>query len=528
MCVISTRSSLNLQRANRVLAAAAAILLTTAILKLIALLRPPAGRITADAVIHFLTKREVALLAGISELLLAYVLMAWTCVYSRVYLLWMFCLCAIVYHVGAAMLPAAAGCSCLGLAETWMGSSRSELLSLLLLLVLVGLGALALRNGAGLAVDSTMAARGKLFFLGFAIILVPIKEGQAASVAVTGVFSYVPEEGQSVEKPFTAQLDREALLLKHQTPNAGPYVPSGPCDIITRIDLETITSHSKCQGLTREVVRLDDARFAYELGNCGATLSTAVFLTLKLQALFPDGELRGERRLAPTQATIGLPFSLVTIGRWRYEGDNADRQLRCDVIVDAKLLRSWPSSPLLLEELLIDKDRMRHERFMLERYKPGMVIERLRWGKLTNVADVTFATLFEAERLDLIPQRDPLSPTRSRKSWIRVVINEVREAANPVPAILPIRGEEIYVTETRLRDRQRGISFVVYRTNAVESPAINAAAMADFERRKQAADKRARAQRIRKLFTVILAVIIFLSPFGLAKVRRKSAEPRRS
>lgn len=512
------------RRGNKIFAVAAAFLVVTAILKLIAVFELPAVEIKPDAVIFFLTKREAMLLAGILEVLIAYVLTVNSCVMTRACLLWMFCLVALVYHAGVILLPDADGCACLGLMETWIGDRSSELISLTMLLLLAALGVLAIRSGKAQVYSAKKCSTKSLIIISGYFLSTNIHYLDA-SVEVKGKYHYISEHGRPIDKYFNAEFDRDTLVIQYVTVDAGPYVQGGPCTNVTRIDPSIITTHTRCQGIIFETLRLDDANLSYELGNCGTDIATALFLTLKVEALFPLGKKSGERRLAPTQATIGLPLSLVTIGKWKYEDAAPDVQLFCDIIIDKQLLKIWPSSPFLFEELRTDESRMRRERYLLSRYKSGMVVEKLRWGKLTNVSGITFASRFEAERQHLIFHRDIRLQTELRRSWIRVLIDDVREKTDSLRTIFPLRGVDIHVTETRLRDSQRGISFVAYRTNFVESPAITDEAMVDFARRQQSADERAKLLRSKKLFTIILILLVFLMPIILVIIKRHRYTP---
>ncbi len=459
------------------------------------------------------------LVAGLAEMLLSRVLTVWTCPKCRAYLLWLFCLVAIIYRGGLLIIHRSGGCSCLGIATLWIGPNLADWLSLLLLLVLAGLGALALRRGSDQRADTQTTACGRAIVLLFAIILSFDTHGQAGSVAIKGVYTYVPEQGQLTETRFDALLNREEMLLTYEQPNGGHYVP-GPCIVTTRLDRDTNITHSLCRGQAIELVRMENATLSYEHGNRVTDLETAVILAIKVTSLFPLNDNEGQRRLAPTQGAIGLPLSLATIGRWKYDRGDNGLQLHCDVMIDPALLKSWPKSHLLSIDLRMDENQMRRERLALSRYKAGTLIEKLRWSRFTNVADVIFALQFEAERSHFILQRDPLLPIRVKKSWIQLVIHEVQTTDEPVPQILPIRAAEIHVTETRLQDRPRGIEFVLYKTNVVYSPSISESALVDFERRKKMVDDEAWALLIRKTVTAMILASILLTPVVMSWVMR--------
>lgn len=114
----------------------ATILLGTAALKAALFLQLPLDASRPDAVIGFLTKREVLVLAALFEVEIARSLFAsGSGRKSGLYLLW-FCTAASVYQVGL-MATGQDGCSCLGvLSREAVSPELSRWLPKLLLLVL--------------------------------------------------------------------------------------------------------------------------------------------------------------------------------------------------------------------------------------------------------------------------------------------------------------------------------------------------------------------------------------------------------
>ena len=504
------------------------VLLVTAILKIIYAIRIPVASIRPDVVVNLFTNREVLLLAGLFEAVIATLLIKSHSVRSSAALILYFSACASAYQLGLIFqgnLP----CSCLGVATDWLGAGTTTVVSRLMLVGMWIFGVVLLaythrsqrRHGAPL---SSVAC---LPFLVLLFLLETSRESPAAPIAAEGELTWIARTTNVTSRAFRVVFDTDTLKLVSLNPNAGPK--GGDCTEISFIDKKVVADVLQCGGSDRQRrfvgVSLNSAEGTWALGNCPDSLTSWVFLTLRCSELFPTGQ--ATRRLASPSTTVGEPLSVLTEASYEFSRQTDREELTCDLLVRDTLRKGWTESPFVTPEKL-DRTELEQEKRNLAQYADGFVLERMSFSRFTNVAGFRFPML--AESTLYAPQRTNVATSGKASqpvATVKLVLTNITYPTEETFALLPLKGP-MTVGDGRLRDQKLHLYGCHYQTNQLTSFEITAGARSAFAVEVQKAREKMRAEQIKRLFTAILAALVVGIPGAIFLLQRWKGERGKS
>jgi len=326
------------------------------------------------------------------------------------------------------------------------------------------------------------------------------------------------------------RFDKEALLIKEVPPLPSSmvqrYAIPAPCTNFLYVTKEVLMIMIRCRnGIVG--IGFDRPAYAWELGNCGDTLQSCVFLALRSEELFPG--LSGRRRLAPPWTATGHALSLILEAKYAWKNKSRpDQELTCTVVVSGKLKRTWRKSNLRGIVVTSRPDFLREEEASIAPYRDGFTNGIIRFTRFTNVAGLYFPTHCEFTEFSPVPYRGTTRAGKSGKAWSKKILlfDHIRTSLAPIQ-ILPIEAKVIDVTDRRLFDFDLGISMASYRTNKVTSFEISPLARRNFELRREKARKALQTQRIKKLLLTGFITVLLLGPIiiGILQYKRNRRNP---
>ena len=512
--------------------AVGAILVVTAGLKLWYLMTTPLGHLVhPDPVLAVFTHREALLSAAFLELIVAYHLFrsqeAWQ---AGAWLLY-FSIVMTLYQVGL-LLTNTNKCGCLGAASSLTGERRALWISRAFLLIfwLLSFFLLFQRHRNSNPVHKSqhafrIVAIGPLFLVSLFGIFSGFSVQGGQTIHAIGHYYRTNYTGFTEVQDCEVRFDKEALLIKEVPPLPSSmvqrYAIPAPCTNFLYVTKEVLMIMIRCRnGIVG--IGFDRPAYAWELGNCGATLQSCVFLALRSEELFPG--LSGRRRLAPPWTATGHALSLILEAEyvWKNKG-RPDQELTCTVVVSGKLKRTWRKSNLRGIVVTSRPDFLREEEASIAPYRDGFTNGIIRFTRFTNVAGLYFPTHCEFTEFSPVPYRGTTRAGKSGKAWSKKILlfDHIRTSLAPIQ-ILPIEAKVIDVTDRRLFDFDLGISRASYRTNKVTSFEISPLARRNFELRREKARKALQTQRIKKLLLTGFIAVLLLGPIiiGILQYKR--------
>jgi len=513
------------------------ILVITAGLKLWYLMTTPLGNLVhPDPVLTVFTHREALLLAVFLELFVAYQLSrsqeAWQ---AGAWLLY-FSIAMTFYQVGL-LLTCTNKCGCLGAASSLTGERSALWISRTLLLVFWLLSFFLLfrrhRNPNPMHKSQRnvrVGALGPLFLVSLFGIFSGLSARGGQTIHAIGHYCYTNYTGFTEAHDCEVRFDKKTLLLKEVPPLpssvAQRYAIPAPCTNILYVTKEVLMRMNRCRnGII--VVGFDRPAYAWELGNCGATLQSCVFLALRCEELFPG--LSGRRRLAPPWTATGHALSLILEAKYAWKNKSRpDQELTCTVVVSGKLKRTWRKSNLRSPVLTRHLDLMRKEEASIAPYRDGFTNGIIRFTRFTNVAGLNFPTHCEFTMFSPVPYKRAIRAGKSGKVWSKntLLFDHIRTSSAPIQ-ILPIEAKQIDVTEYRLFDFDLGIPEALYRTNRLASFEISPLARRNFELQREKVRKALQTQRIKKFLLTGFITVLLLGPaiIGFLQYKRNKRNP---
>ncbi len=525
----------------------AAILILTALLKLLHFLQMPISNARPDVVVNFISNRELLLLSALFEVSVAAYLLksidAWRSALAILY----FSLCATIYHLGL-LVQGDLPCPCLGVVSDWMGHGVTTFVSRIILLVFWGLGVLLAwrsRNGLGCKAISRAA---RVFALVLCSSLVELGSANA-SILLEGDYFYKstsPRTGMisTDDRKFSAMLDEGALAVMSIPPGEGLVLLGGSCTNTVFISREAVISMLWCRGSETTYVTFSPPEYAWDLGNCGDGLTSWVFMALRSRELFSVSYGSGVRPLASPMALIGSPIGLITEAEYSETGVGDSRTLVCKIRVSEHRLRNWLNSPLLSPGFN-PKNELARERSRLRHYKAGFLYEEITFSRFTNIAGIEFPRLLESKIFT------PLKPSVPRKGMavgqtsagesqptssstgpqtpglygtVTVNLRIVDPLWPETPAVLPASNSTFSISEARLGDREHHIGGVnYYQSNSLISSEVSPVARSAFE---SAVEKARHAENVRRWNRVLTAALAAILLSGPLLIFLRSRRPR--
>lgn len=519
----------------RIVYVAAGLLATTSGLKVALFFLKSPSYVELDPVLGLVTTRESLLLSSIFEMVIAFCLLRSRSARAAGFLILYFSLCATIYQIGHVLqVQSGPPCSCLGVVSIWLDNSSARVLTRVLLLGFwLAAGRLLIR-GVPLSLPDAGHGAEKAAVRFLLIAFVVAHDGECSAAAVKVEALYEVSQGVPVVKTrrrmqIRGSFDGQSLTVS--TMAEAPQRYGGALWANTTfIDKEVMTVASTNAEMNTVVVGFRRPDFAWTLGNCAGTAESCLFLMIRCLDLFPEqSERPTRRRMAPPWTTIGEPLSVTTIGEYSWQGEAEGRELICDLRTSADLLANWQSSEFLEPSvvsaflhpsLLEGRSALERAKRQVNAYPVAHLVGHMRFRAFTNFAGCRFP--LEAEFLSFGPPTTntaALAGPRPRQT-IHVLVNGLRWEPSGVISILPVVADRVEVTDERLVDRELGVSFGHYVTNAVDSAVISPSAISDFHRRVDVMRFRMRKARLQKVVFATITCVILLCPAGYALVSR--------
>ncbi len=503
----------------------AVVLIGTAVLKILSVIRTPVAPIRADAVVSFFTSREVLMLASFFELVVGSLLIKSRNIRMSAALVLYFSACASVYQLGL-FFQGDVSCSCLGIAADWLGGGTTTALSraMLVAMWMVGVALLIYAHKTPPVVC-----------LPFAVLLCligPPTACPAATLAIEGEYAWVSwsertGKTNAARRAFNVLLNDKALRITSLNPDAGPR--GGACTEVSFVDMEVVVNVLQCEDSVAQSgylgVAIDSAEAAWGLGNCRDSLTSWVFLTLRCSELFPVA--RPTRRLASPSTTLGEPLGVVTEAHYAFSAQTDGAEMVCDLVVQGALKKVWRASPLVTPERL-EREELERETQNLARYPNGFLLETMRFSRFTNVAGFHFpmlaeSTLFAPQHTKGLRSR----PTGRPVAAVKVALAKIVYSHDDAVTLLPLSGP-MTISEGRLRDRRLHLRGCGYQTNQLATFEITPGARAAFETELQRARAKRKAEQTKRLFTAMLAALVFGVPGAIYLFQRWKGKPEKT
>lgn len=508
------------------------MLAVTAALKLWYLFTTPlTGSLHPDPVLGVLSHREALLVAAFFEVTLVYAIIRsrdlWR---TGAYLLY-FASCMTLYQIGL-LVMGVPGCGCLGAANDMLESELATGISrgLLATFWLAGIFLVSRRPAVAERRSSSTTLKGfsqphMLLLLVVEFFFASSSHGGVA-IQATGRFTYTHErQGKPITETteFEVLFDNDALKLT-ETARAVASQRYGMPELSTNIlyvAKDVLLIVIRCGATDRQpTAGFDRPAYAWELGNCGGTLETCVFLTVRCEELFAKSTDR--RRIAPPWTTIGQAVGLLFEARYDWiQPGQADQELVGKMVVSEALKRGWFQSEFRAPVLTMYPDLMIEEKNSIKAYRPGFVGGTMRFTQFTNVAGISFPTRSEFTAFSPRMTNNGAGESgASREATYSVAFERIELTSKPMK-VLPIEAEVVTVTDRRLFDHVLGVGFGRYQTNSLHTFEISALARQDFESRREEARRKLRLEWLRRVLFAALFTTIVLGPVVIGVLRRR-------
>lgn len=515
----------------------AGLLILTALLKLLYLFGTPITRVRADAVVTFLTNREVLLLGSVVEISVAILLIQsrdlWKCGVAVLY----FTACATVYQC-ALLVRGDVPCQCLGAASDWLGFGTTATISRLLLAAFWVYAFATLRSIPGSSRGRLPPPSKGITVLVLITTIFPWYRMYGATVSIEGTYSATVrrEAGERIHQEnltfeFGALFDTTSMIITTVYANAGPRHDSGYCTNTVFIDKATFCRFFRCEEADARYGQQPETTYAtlsfpdypWKLGNCGDSVATWAFVTVRCLDVFPLTTSKGVRLFAPTSSMIGEGLACVTEAHYDFSNTPEGTVLTCDIAVSASLRSNYLASPFIPASFS-NADSHR-ELNSLARLKPGFLCERIRFSRFTNVANIQFPTLVEAEVFTPpVTKRiagSSVAQTNRASTTETVLLRNIRYPLSVTVSPFPLGSKSFSVTEERLFDRKAAIGGPTYTRTELSSLEVSPEARAAFDQQIREYHQRLRIQRIKRIFTGILVLTVFGGPFLIVRLFRR-------